>query len=57
MACTAAPIVTPQQYRVSTYFARTLRAGLKDDKATIAELQMQVKFAKKVATWFAKGKQ
>jgi transposase len=34
-----------------------LRAGLKDDKATIAELQMQVEFAKKVATWFAKGKQ
>jgi len=34
-----------------------LRAVLKDDKATIAELQMQVEFAKKVATWFAKGKQ
>src|SRR5450759_1919930 len=34
-----------------------LRAELKDEKATIAELQMQVEFAKKVATWFAKGKQ
>jgi len=34
-----------------------LRAQAKDDKATIAELQMQVEFAKKVATWFAKGKQ
>src|SRR6266508_2628298 len=34
-----------------------LRADSKNDKATIAELQMQVEFAKKVATWFAKGKQ
>jgi len=34
-----------------------LRAEAKSDKATIAELQMQVEFAKKVATWFAKGKQ
>lgn len=34
-----------------------LRAEAKNDKATIAELQMQVEFAKKVATWFAKGKQ
>jgi transposase len=34
-----------------------LRAELKGDKATIAELQMQVEFAKEVATWFAKGKQ
>jgi transposase len=34
-----------------------LRAELKDSKAEIAELQMQVEFAKKVATWFAKGKQ
>ena len=34
-----------------------LRGESKDDKATIAELQMQVEFAKKVATWFAKGKQ
>jgi len=34
-----------------------LRADSKDDKSTIAELQMQVEFAKKVATWFAKGKQ
>jgi transposase len=34
-----------------------LRTDAKDDKATIAELQMQVEFAKKVATWFAKGKQ
>jgi transposase len=34
-----------------------LRAESKDDKATIAELQMQVEFAKRVATWFAKGKQ
>lgn len=34
-----------------------LREQAKGDKATIAELQMQVEFAKKVATWFAKGKQ
>jgi transposase len=34
-----------------------LRGELKDSKAEIAELQMQVEFAKKVATWFAKGKQ
>jgi transposase len=34
-----------------------LRDRAKDDRATIAELQMQVEFAKKVATWFAKGKQ
>lgn len=34
-----------------------LRAESKDDKATITELQMQVEFAKKVATWFAKGTQ
>jgi len=34
-----------------------LRGESKDDKSTIAELQMQVEFAKKVATWFAKGKQ
>jgi transposase len=34
-----------------------LREQAKNDKATIAELQMQVDFAKKVATWFAKGKQ
>ena len=34
-----------------------LRAEAKNDKVTIAELQMQVEFAKKVATWFAKGKQ
>jgi transposase len=34
-----------------------LRAVAKDDSATIAELRMQVEFAKKVATWFAKGKQ
>lgn len=34
-----------------------LREQAKNDKATIAELQMQVEFAKKVATWFAKGKQ
>jgi transposase len=31
-----------------------LRAEAKDHKSTIAELQMQVEFAKKVATWFAK---
>ena len=34
-----------------------LRAELKDANAKNAELQMQVDFAKKVATWFAKGKQ
>jgi transposase len=34
-----------------------LRAELKDVRSENAELQMQVEFAKKVATWFAKGKQ
>lgn len=34
-----------------------LRAELKDSHAECAELRMQVEFAKKVATWFAKGKQ
>lgn len=34
-----------------------LRAELKDAKSENAELLMQVEFAKKVATWFAKGKQ
>ena len=34
-----------------------LRAEAKADKAAIAELQMQVEFAKKVATWFAREKQ
>jgi transposase len=34
-----------------------LRAEAKDDKAKIAELNMQIDFAKKVATWFAKEKQ
>lgn len=34
-----------------------LRSELKDANAKNAELQMQVEFAKKVATWFAKGKQ
>ena len=34
-----------------------LRAESKDDKLTIVELRMQVEFAKKVATWFAKGSQ
>jgi transposase len=34
-----------------------LRVEAKDHKATIAELRMQVEFAKKVATWFAKEKQ
>lgn len=34
-----------------------LRSQANDDKATIAELQMQVEFSKKVATWFARGKQ
>ncbi len=34
-----------------------LREELKDEKARNTELQMQVEFAKKVATWFAKGKQ
>jgi transposase len=34
-----------------------LRAEARDDKAKIAELNMQIDFAKKVATWFAKGKQ
>ncbi|WP_242606362.1 hypothetical protein [Protofrankia symbiont of Coriaria ruscifolia] len=34
-----------------------LRGEVKDANSTINELQMQVEFAKKVATWFAKGKQ
>ncbi|HXZ77337.1 MAG TPA: transposase [Streptosporangiaceae bacterium] len=34
-----------------------LRAEAKDKDADMAELRMQVEFAKKVATWFAKGKQ
>jgi transposase len=34
-----------------------LRAESKDDKSAIAELRTQVEFAKKVATWFAKGSQ
>jgi transposase len=34
-----------------------LRSELKDANATVAELRMQVEFAKKVATWFAKDKQ
>jgi len=34
-----------------------LRGELKDARAANAELQMQVEFAKKVASWFAKGKQ
>jgi transposase len=34
-----------------------LRAESRDDKSTISELRMQVEFAKKVATWFAKGSQ
>jgi len=34
-----------------------LRGEVRDANAAISELQMQVDFAKKVATWFAKGKQ
>jgi transposase len=34
-----------------------LRAERKAKDAETAELRMQVEFAKKVATWFAKGKQ
>ena len=34
-----------------------LRVEVKDKDAENAELRMQVEFAKKVATWFAKGKQ
>ena len=34
-----------------------LRAESRDDKSAIAELRMQVEFAKKVASWFAKGSQ
>ena len=34
-----------------------LRSSDKDKDATITELRMQVEFAKKVATWFAKEKQ
>ena len=32
-----------------------LRGESRDDKSSIAELRMQVEFAKKVATWFAKA--
>jgi transposase len=34
-----------------------LRAVAQEQEATIAELRMQVDFAKKVATWFAKDPQ
>jgi len=34
-----------------------LQVESKEDKARIAELQMQVEFAKKVASWFAKDQQ
>jgi transposase len=34
-----------------------VRVELKDANATVAELRMQVEFAKKVATWFAREKQ
>lgn len=34
-----------------------LRAEVKAKDAELAEMRMQVDFAKKVATWFAKGKQ
>jgi transposase len=34
-----------------------LRGESREKDAEIAELRMQVEFAKKVATWFAKGKQ
>jgi transposase len=34
-----------------------VEAELKNANAAVAELRMQVEFAKKVATWFAKGKQ
>lgn len=34
-----------------------LRDEVKAANATVAELRMQVEFAKKVATWFAKEKQ
>ncbi|NYD98976.1 transposase [Kineosphaera limosa] len=34
-----------------------LRAEVKDQSAEISELRMQMEFAKKVATWFAKEKQ
>jgi transposase len=34
-----------------------LRAEIKDTKSVNAQLLMQVEFAKKVATWFARDKQ
>jgi transposase len=34
-----------------------VEAELKNADAAVAELRMQVEFAKEVATWFAKGKQ
>ena len=47
-----APLTEPERAELIR-----LRAESKDQAATVAELQMQVEFAKKVATWFARGKQ
>ncbi len=47
-----APLTEPERLELLR-----LRQELKDEKAKTAELQMQVEFAKKVATWFANGKQ
>ena len=47
-----APLTEPERAELIR-----LRADLKEVRAENSELQMQVEFAKKVATWFAKGKQ
>jgi len=47
-----APLTEPERAELVR-----LRAESKDDKAALAELQMQVELAKKVATWLAKDKQ
>ncbi len=52
----AAPLDAVLSESERTELAR-IRGELKDAQARNAELLMQVDFAKKVATWFAKGKQ
>ena len=55
-AAAEAPADTPLSDSERAELVR-LRGELKDANATVAELRMQVEFAKKVATWFAKDKQ
>ena len=51
-AATDAPLSESERLRLIR-----VEAELKEANATVAELRMQVEFAKKVATWFAKDKQ